>query len=176
MSTALLSLVELALRAATWPTRRVWETFRSRPKITLTVGEADWIAPTPHLEDHPVTAIIIQIAVGNGSPNSNSVSTFKLTVAGQQMFPAEVHDGQRGGPVLVSGNKASAAPSYRDWLNLPVELAPFGSASGRLGFIPADLSVGQVLHAEAALTAIMASGDDKSATLPRCNLKPPDTP
>ena len=131
----------------------------------------DWIAPHPYRGEFTLTAIIIQVAIGNGSPNPNSVSTFELNIGGTSLFPAEHQTGQSAQSILVSGGRASVAPHYDNWLNLPVELTPFGSATGWLGFIPTGLTLAEARRQEGVLTAVMASGGDKRARVPPCSLE-----
>jgi len=172
-----LTLLTTAWRAITWPMRKVWAAFVTRPRMRLTVGEVSWIGSHPYNDDFDVSAILVQVGLSNASPNPNSVSTFRLDIAGRSYFPAEHKKSRTGGQFLVpKGGGFATIPDLEGWLDPPVHLNGFSSAWGWVGFLPfgsgKSLTFGVARRTTGALNALSAAGSELRAPVPPCNLPP----
>ena len=169
-------------RVLTCPVRTARSKFLGRPAMRLTVGETFWGGPHPYRDEFHVTAITMQVGVSNGSPKPNSVSAFRLEVAGfSPLFPADHHKAERGGDILIPpGGGFSSVPSRERWLDLPIHLAGHGSDWGWIGFVPLDkgggITFGDARRASGHLVAVCAAGGEIRAPIRACELPCMDTP
>ncbi len=170
---AVVTFAEPVLRLISWPARKVWGSFATRPKMRLVVGEVDWSGSHPYGDEFQVSAVLVHLALSNGSPNPNSVSTLRLDVAGKSFPPAQHQVTRAGVPIAVSGGKIVAVPKYNEWLHLPADLKGYGSVSGWVAFItmrdPGGLTFGEARRTQGTNAAIAATGKELHVDIPACS-------
>jgi len=179
---AILSVLPWLGRVVTCPVRTAWSAFLARPAMRLTVGETFWDGTHPYRDEFRVTAITMQVGVSNGSPKPNSVSAFRLEVAGfSPLFPADHRKTEGGGNILIPpGGGFASVPTRERWLELPIHLDGHGSDWGWIGFVPLDktagITFGDARRASGHLVAVCAAGGEIQTPIRACELPCMDTP
>ncbi len=166
------AILELVFRVISWPVRKIWGAFVTRPRMKLVVGEVVWLGSQPDRDESEVSTVLVNVSLSNGSPNPNSVSALRLELAGKSFFPAEHHDTRDGVSVAVSGGKSAAVPPHDNWLDLPTDIKGFGSASGWVVFITMGdgLTFGEARRTQGTMVAVAAAGNELRDDVPACIL------
>jgi hypothetical protein len=159
----------LVVKPFRWVSTRVGP----RPNVSVVVGETHWHGSSPVDDDGQVTHVLVQVGVTNSSSSRGSVSMFRLDIEGSpSYFPAEVQKGStRGTDLLIPAGGGWASVSARErWLELPVNLGPWESASGWVGFITgmgpaAKMTFRHARSAKGRLVATVAGKGDISAPI-----------
>jgi hypothetical protein len=144
-----------------------------RPNISMAVGETHWGGSPPIDDDRQVMHVLVQVGITNSSAARGSVSMFRLEVEGfPPYFPADVQKGSdRHTDLLIPAAGGYASVSARErWLQLHVDLGPWESDSGWIGFITGmgpgrEMTFRDARSCKGRLVATVAGKGDISAPI-----------